>query len=72
MLRIAEDGHGLFSLFDTVAHDVKEIHPLYPWSIAIPARRHFIETMDKPEAIDPEITGVNELEIGTTFIISGK
>ena len=72
MLRIAEDGHGLFSLFDTVAHDVKEIHPLYPWSIAIPARRHFIETMDKPKAIDPEITGVNELEIGTTFIISGK
>ena len=72
MLRIAGNGRGMFNLFDTVAEDVKEIHPLYPWSIAIPARKHFIETMAMPEVIDPRVTGVDELEIGSTFIISGK
>ena len=72
MLRIASDGKGFFDLFDTVARGVEEIHPLYPWSIAIPVRRHFIKTTDKPEVIAPELTGVDELEIGSTFIITGK
>ena len=72
MLRISDDGKGFFHLFDTVAEGVEEIHPKYPWSIAIPVRRHFIKTIGKPEVIDPEITGVDELEIGSTFIITGK
>ena len=52
--------------------DVEEIGPLFPWSIAIPARHHFIETIDTAVPIRPEITGIDELAIGSTFIISGK
>jgi hypothetical protein len=72
MLRIAEDDSGYFSLFDTVASQVKEIRPVYPWSIAIPVRRHFIKIIELPEIKDPEITGINELEIGSNFIIPGN
>lgn len=72
MLRIAEDDNGYFSLFDTVASNVKEIRPVYPWSIAIPVRRHYLELIELPAVKDPAITGINELEIGSNFIIPGK
>ena len=77
MLRISEDDKGEFTLFDTVAassHVCKEnngiITPAYPWSIAIPASRHFIEIMDTLESIDAAVTGIGDLEIGETFIIN--
>lgn len=72
MLRIADDGKGCFSLFDTVKEQRadKEVRPLHPWSIAIPFRRHFIETMDRAKTIAPKITGIDELEVGSTFIIT--
>jgi len=73
MLHIADDGQGYFHLFDTQRGPATstEILPFQPWSIAVPARRHFIETTEGMESIDPEITGINELEIGSTFIITG-
>jgi len=72
MLRIAEDDNGYFSLFDTVAQKVKEIHPVYPWSIAIPVRRHYLKLIEQPAVKDPEKIGINSLEIGSNFIIPGK
>ncbi len=78
MLRITNDCAGYFQLFDTVREnangeevkEVREIGPLHPWSIAIPISRHYIKTMDKVEDIQPEITGIDELEICNTFIIN--
>ncbi len=78
MLRITNDCAGYFQLFDTVSenadgeevNEVREIGPLHPWSIAIPISRHYIKTMDKVEDIQPEITGIDELEICNTFIIN--
>ncbi|MCP4686794.1 MAG: hypothetical protein GY859_02025 [Desulfobacterales bacterium] len=51
---------------------IMEITPKYPWSIAIPAEQHFIELVDRRIHIAAEPTGVDELEIGETFIIPGK
>ena len=47
----------------------KEIRPTTPWSMAIPAGAHFLETHETAEPIAPEKTGVGELEVGRTFII---
>ncbi len=72
MLRVAEDDNGYYSLFDTVARQVKEIGPLSPWSIAIPFRQHYIEVSETEEVVEPAVTGLDELEIGSNFIIPGK
>jgi WD40 repeat protein len=52
--------------------EVREIRPACPWSIATPVRRHFIRTTDGTAPKPPQKTGVDELEIGSTFIITGK
>jgi len=48
------------------------IRPRYPWSLAIPAKKHFIEMQQVARSVKAEITGVNELAVGGTFIISGS
>jgi len=44
----------------------------YPWSLAVPMTRHFIQAIRVAAPIKPEPTGVGELEIGRTLIISGS
>ena len=72
MLHIVDDGTGYIYLYDTEKgpQEAMEIRPQYPWSIAVPVRRHSIETTDRFETIQPEITGVDELQIGSTFIVT--
>lgn len=75
MLHIAEKEADNYALFDTAAPPAQRdplIRPLHPWSLAVPAKHHSIETIQRAESIQPEITGVNELELGRTFIISGS
>jgi hypothetical protein len=86
MLHISVDEEGSYLLEDTVrtARDAMgkidgemlshsgRVEPRYPWSLAIPVRDHFIETVDTFEDIPPELTGIGELEIGYTFIVSGQ
>ena len=76
MLHITADAEGRYSLCDTAKQqqDNQEviIRPRFPWSLAIPARHHFIETMQEAHFIKAEVTGVDELEVGATFIISGN
>lgn len=75
MLHITEDDAGEFRSEDTAAMEgaaSHQIHPKYPWSLAIPLQDHFIESIDGEKAIKAEITGVNELEIGKTLIIRPK
>ncbi len=47
-----------------------EIRSQVPWSIAVPVIRHFIETMETFKPVRPDVTGIDELEVGTTFIIT--
>jgi hypothetical protein len=72
MLHIADDDSGYYHLFDTVhgRREEDEVRPLFPWSIAVPTRRHFVETTDHLVTIQAEQTGIDELRIGSTFIIT--
>lgn len=75
LLRVAPRAGGLFRLDDTAApvqpgeigHTFK---PTYPWSTAVPIRHHYLLTTDLHRQIRAERTGVDELEVGSTFIIS--
>ena len=77
MLRIAPDGGDNYELLDTAAQTHTEtqersrsISPKYPWSIAVPLTHHAIETTDDFSPQTPVAAGVDELEIGATFIVS--
>mgnify|MGYP001818770022 CR=1 FL=1 len=75
MLHITIDNDGSYHLFDTAkgGQDHKAvISPHYPWSLALPAEKHFIETIPSARSIAAEVTGVDELAVGSTFIISGS
>ncbi len=75
MLHITVDNQGRYSLFDTVKENRDRkavIRPRYPWSLALPMEKHYIETMRVAESIKPEITGIDELAVGSTFIIVGS
>jgi hypothetical protein len=75
MLHITVDSDGNYSLFDTVQDEQNReaaIRPRYPWSLAIPAEKHFIETTLVAQSVSAEITGVGELAVGSTLIISGS
>ena len=74
MLHITQDEEGRYNLGDTARDKTNpkvQTEPRFPWSLALPARHHFIETTPSAKTIEPEVTGIDELEIGTTFIITG-
>ena len=58
-----------FSLKDSVYDGCDVIEPLHKWSILMPANHHFIELVDSEQDIAPEVTGINEMEVGFNFII---
>ncbi|MEY2632712.1 MAG: hypothetical protein RIR00_1366, partial [Pseudomonadota bacterium] len=82
LLRVVESRPEFFLLDDTArpagtaaATGFSSLHPLYPWSIAIPFRHHLIETGDTlpsaPGNTDgPWPTGISRLQIGQTFVLS--
>lgn len=75
MLHITAQHADNYTLMDTARLDSRHealITPRYPWSLALPMRNHFIETSSTIETIEPEVTGINELEVGSTFIIGGN
>ncbi|MBX3616331.1 hypothetical protein [Nitrosomonas sp.] len=77
ILRIVPRGDDYFELFDSAERkeddiESKDIAPIYPWSIVAPIGQHFIEVDDRFDLIEPEITGIGKLEIGSTFIISDE
>ena len=75
MLHITVDNSGKYELFDTAKSTQQSevvITPRYPWSLALPVETHFIETRQIAEVIPAEITGVDELAVGSTFIIVGS
>lgn len=75
MLHITVDQEGNYSLFDTATGEQNHeavIRPRYPWSLSIPMESHFIETTREARSIKAEVTGIDELEVGATFIIGSS
>ena len=75
MLHITVDNEGSYRLFDTAKGEQDYeavIRPRYPWSLALPVEKHFIESIPSARSINAEVTGVDELAVGSTFIISGS
>lgn len=79
ILRIAPLKEGYFGLFDSAEKqktvsdsESRYIVPKFPWSIVAPIKQHFIEIDESYELFGPEVTGIGELEIGSTFIISDE
>jgi len=73
MLRVAERGRDRFLLDDTVTEggeQLREIGPVYPWSIAVPFRQHAIETTDELMPVAASRTGIGEIEIDSNLILS--
>jgi len=74
ILHISEESEEKYLLEDSAIrgsrHEVL-ITPRYPWSLAVPMRRHFIESTKSMEPVEAQRTGINELAIGSTFIIGG-
>jgi hypothetical protein len=72
MLHITTRDQKHYCMSDTAAESGETmVSPRYPWSLPVPAGNHFIETTDVAKTITAEITGINELEVGSTFIIDG-
>lgn len=50
----------------------KDLHPSYPWSIAVPINEHWIVITDQFEQKPAKAIGINELKVGSTFIIPAR
>lgn len=81
MLSVSGRDLDLFSLKDTAARGPAGappgeavIEPAYPWSIAVPIRRHHIAVVHAGAGTHAvaEPTGLGRMEIGSTFIIGAK
>lgn len=78
MLSVSGRDLDLFSLTDTAAPGMAAepvIRPAYPWSIAVPIRRHHITVKHAGAhtgAAPVAPAGIGQMEIGSTFIIGAK
>lgn len=75
LLRIAPREQGLFVLDDTASpvtegNATGRILPSFWWSTAIPIEHHYIVSIDENAHIGAQVTGYDELEVGSTFIIA--
>lgn len=70
MLHIVQEDVRSFRLLDTVQERQDDVSPVVPWGIAVPVRRHLITTTERMTPIPAQTTGINALEVGSTFIIS--
>jgi hypothetical protein len=73
LLQIAPVGERadlLYAMRDNAKHpNDKSIYPSYPWSIAVPMDQHWIVLDSKSNNKQPKPIGIDELRVGSTFII---
>jgi len=74
MLRITDMGDDHYDLYDSAAtrDPSTVIEAKIPWSLAIPMRRHFIQTLADGGHEAPQPLGIREMAIGSTFIVSRR
>lgn len=75
MLSVSDAGRDRYLLTDTAlpgpgGRPAPDLTPRYPWSVAVPIRRHAILVADSEQSRIARPTGIGKLEIGSTFIIS--
>jgi hypothetical protein len=72
ILHINEITEQQYELNDTVElkeHNSSVLTSLYPWCLPIPDKNHVIEVIELPQIIAPNITGIDEMEVGNNFIV---
>jgi hypothetical protein len=73
MLHIVRNDRQFNALRDTatqiVRGEARTLRPAQPWSLLLPTRRHLIELLDVNGPAVPQRTGINRLEVGSTFIV---
>lgn len=77
MLGVSDAGSERYLLTDTAVpgpdgKPAPDIEPRYPWSVAVPIRRHAIRVAGSEQSRVARRTGIGKLEIGSTFIISSE
>ena len=74
LLHVAQSDEHVYTLSDTargLAELATRARPRSPWSIALPMREHMLRTVDTATDERPEVTGIDRLGVGNTFIIGG-
>lgn len=74
MLHINRNEAGYYYLGDSVKNEIidgeaPDIIPNLQWSLIVPLQRHHIEIIREVQPKAPDITGIRDLEVGSTFII---
>jgi len=82
MLHITHNRKNYYHLYDTEKlkknlnknielelKSVQEIKPTRPWAVLVSAKSHYIEVINDIGLIEAEQTGIDELELGESFII---
>jgi hypothetical protein len=74
MLSVSDAGSERYTLTDTAVpvggRPAPDLRPKYPWSVAVPIRRHALLVAGSEQSRIATRTGIGKLEIGSTFIIS--
>lgn len=73
LLHISEYGSRQYRMLDSACFSAGQqpvLRPFRPWHLLQPARQHALQLINQSQPIAAQPTGVSELEIGQTFIIS--
>lgn len=73
VLHISEFGSRQYRMLDSACFSAAQqpvLRPMRPWHLLEPARQHALQLINQSQPITAQPTGVSELEIGQTFIIS--
>ena len=71
---VGNDSDLMFAMTDNARSkdESKDMHPAYPWSIAVPMNQHWIVVQDRYKTEKAKPIGIAELKIGSTFIIAPR
>ena len=76
LLHVASSDDNVYSLGDTARPGMPQarftngpVRFRWPWSIAVPMRRHLIGSIEAAGPTGPVPTGIDRLEIGNTFVV---
>jgi hypothetical protein len=71
---VGNDSDLLFSMTDNARNkdESRDMHPAYPWSIAVPMNQHWIVVQERYKTEKVKPIGISELKIGSTFIIAPR
>ena len=73
VLHISEYGSRQYRMLDSACFSAGQqpvLRPMRPWHLLEPARQHALQLINQIQPVTAQPTGVSELEIGQTFIIS--